>query len=125
MKASDAKKIEKMLEDNKEFEKKISSFEQLLSENKDLDPQKMRLWLEVYQNATSDRTIAHVLFTQAFSQLTASVTDHVTLGPTLVKYLERMCKSNDQLLSLADIVSKEVSRQRSLNSDDIFAQIEG
>jgi len=41
-----------------------------------------------------------------------------------VKYLERMSKSNEQLLTLAQIVAKEVEKKVSMDTNDIFSQIE-
>lgn len=124
MDAKDAKKIEKLLETDKVAKKKLTEFEQILSET-DIDPKKMFLWLEVYNNAKSDRVCASALFTQAFSQLGGTSAEHVTLGPTLVKYLERMNKSNEQLLSLANLITKELEKQNSVDAEDIFSQIEG
>lgn len=124
MDAKDAKKIEKLLETDKAAKKKLTEFEQILNET-DIDPKKMFLWLEVYNNAKSDRVCASALFTQAFSQLGGTSAEHVTLGPTLVKYLERMNKSNEQLLSLANLITKELERQNSVDAEDIFSQIEG
>lgn len=124
MEAKDAKKIEKLLETDKAAKKKLTEFEQILNET-DIDPKKMFLWLEVYNNAKSDRVCASALFTQAFSQLGGTSAEHVTLGPTLVKYLERMNKSNEQLLSLANLITKELERQNSVDAEDIFSQIEG
>jgi ABC-type Fe3+-citrate transport system substrate-binding protein len=125
MSSSDMKKIEKMLEDEKKAEKKIKDFEKILGEMKNLDPKKFHLWLEIYNNAKSDRVCASALFTQAFSQLGSSSADHVTVGPTLVRYLERMTKSNEQLLTLSQIISKEIETSSTVDTDDIFAQIEG
>lgn len=124
MDAKDAKKIEKLLESDKAAKKKLNEFEQILGDT-DLDPKKMFLWLEVYNNAKNDRVCASALFTQAFAQLGSTAAEHVTLGPTLVKYLERMNKSNEQLLNLAGLITKEIERQSSVNAEDIFSQIEG
>jgi hypothetical protein len=125
MDTSHVKKIEKLLESDKAASKKITEFEEILSNIVDLDQRKMFLWSEIYNNAKNDRVCASALFTQAFSQLGGAGAEHVTLGPTLVKYLERMTKANDQLLSLAGLVTKEIDQQKTVNSEDIFEQIEG
>jgi|TARA_R110000824_G_scaffold60050_12_gene160920 hypothetical protein len=125
MKASDAKKVQSLTRANEEAEKKITEFEKILESVTDLDSRKMFLWLEIYNNAKNDRTCASALFTQAYSQLGNTSSEHVTLGSTLVKYLERMNKANEQLLSLASLVTKEIEQQQSIDSDDIFEQIEG
>ncbi len=125
MKASDAKKIEQLSSADAEAAKKIGEFEQILESAGDLDDRKMFLWLEIYNNAKNDRTCASALFTQAYAQLGNTASEHVTLGTTLVKYLERMNKANEQLLSLANLVTKEIERQNSVDAEEIFAQIEG
>jgi ABC-type Fe3+-citrate transport system substrate-binding protein len=125
LKASDAKKIDKLLAKNESAEKRIAEFEGILDSVEDLDEKKRFLWLEIYNNAKNDRVCASALFAQAFSQLGATSSEHVTLGPTLVKYLERMTKANDQLLSLAAIVTKDIEQKSAVDADDIFSKIEG
>ena len=125
MKPMNIEKIEKLMENDKKARQKLESFEKILLNIEDIEPQKMHLWLEIYTNATNDRAAASALMSQAFMQLGSAAIDHISLGPMLVKYLERMNKSNDQLLSLAIVVAKEIEKVASVNSDDIFAQIEG
>jgi len=113
-----------MLDSNKKAEQKIKNFEKVIMEVKNTDPKKLHLWLEIYNNATNDRTCASALFTQAFSQLGSSAADHMSMGPTLVKYLERMTKANEQLISLAQLITKEMEQTTQIDTDVIFAQIE-
>ena len=51
--------------------------------------------------------------------------DHATLGAVMTKYLERMCKSNAQILSLAELISKAEMADDRLNTDDLFSKISG
>jgi hypothetical protein len=44
-------------------------------------------------------------------------------GPIMSKYLERMSKSNDQILRLAELISKE--EKVTIDPDAIFAEIGG
>jgi len=125
MKALDAKKIEKLLESDKATTKKIGQFEDILNSVEDLDESKLFLWLEIYNNAKNDRVCASALFTQAFAQLGNSGAEHITLGSTLVKYLERMNKANEQLLSLAALVTREIEQKSTVDANSIFEQIEG
>ena len=125
MKSSDAKRIQSLASANEDAEKKITEFEKILDSVENLDSRKMFLWLEIYNNAKNDRTCASALFTQAYAQLGQTSSEHVTLGSTLVKYLERMNKANEQLLSLANLITKEIEQQRTVDADDIFTQIEG
>jgi len=41
----------------------------------------------------------------------------------LSKYLERMNKSNEQLLKLADIIAKAEAENTKIDPDDLFSQI--
>jgi len=124
MKAADVKRIEKLVESDKTASEKIGRFEEILSEIENLDDRKMFLWLEIYNNAKNDRVCASALFAQAYSQLGGTAAEHITLGSTLVKYLERMTKANDQLLALVSLITKEIEKQNTVNTDDIFTQIE-
>jgi len=119
------KKIEKLLEKNKNAEKKLASFEEILNNITGVEKQKILLWKEIHNNAVGDRAIASALFAQGFVLLGHTSGEYMTMGPMLVKYLERMNKSNEQLLALSQIVSKENEKEESLATDDIFAQIEG
>ena len=124
MKAVDAEKIEKLTSADTAAAEKINEFEAILRRVDGLDSRKMFLWLEIYNNAKDDRTCASALFTQAYTQLGTTSSEHVTLGATLVKYLERMNKANEQLLSLANIITKEIEKQTAVDAEDIFSQIE-
>jgi hypothetical protein len=125
MKSKNIEKIDKLRESDRSSQLKIESFEKVLQNMVDLDPQKTQLWMEIYNNATADRANASALLAQGFVLLGQTSADHMSLGPTLVKYLERMTKSNDQLLALAQLIAKEVDRQTSLDTEDLFAKIEG
>ena len=66
---------------------------------------------------------AGALLTNLMQVSLVSKTDHVLNGPLMSKYLERMSKSNDQILRLAELISKE-SENEEINMDDIFSKIE-
>jgi hypothetical protein len=126
MKAGDSKTIGKLMQNNHEIEQKISSFGDVMKNTSDIDEKKKALWQEVYSNAHEDRLTAQSLFIGVFSKISHSdMSTHIALGPIAIKYLERMTKANDQLLSLCEIVAKEIGRQAELNTEDIFKQIEG
>jgi hypothetical protein len=86
------------------------------------DKKKM-LWKEIYENALYDRANAEILFTEAYSSMQSSPTEHVSLGPILTKYLERMNKTNEQLLKLAELVSKAEEQSNRIDPEDIFSKI--
>ena len=41
------------------------------------------------------------------------------------KYLERMSKSNDQILKLAELIAKEQEATETVSDDEIFSKIMG
>ena len=108
-----------------ETQKKLKDFDEVLKKIQHADPKKKLLWREIYHNAITDRQNAHVLFVEAYSAMGSGSGDHLSLGPTLTKYLERMNKSNEQLLKLAELISKSESDFSTINADDIFSQIDG
>ena len=117
------KKLDKLLDKSRTLEDKVSSFNELLDELTSTEDKRKALWREVYENAVSDRERASILYTEAFKSMTGSATEHMQLGSTMVKYLERMCKSNDQILSLADLINKAETAETKIDSEELFSKI--
>ena len=117
------KKIDELMDDVKKSDEKVEQFSKILESVEGLDSKKKVLWKEIYENAISDRERASILFTEAFKSMSGGTTDHISLGTTLVKYLERMCKSNSQILSLADMIMKAELQDSRVDPDDIFSKI--
>jgi tRNA U34 5-carboxymethylaminomethyl modifying enzyme MnmG/GidA len=111
------------LETLEKIEKKTKKFEEMLSELVSSDDKKKLLWKEIYENANLDRQNAYVLFVEAYTQMRAGIAEHAVIGSTLAKYLERMNKSNEQLLKLADLVAKAEIENSKIDSDDLFSKI--
>ena len=105
--------------------RKTEQFGALLESIENLEDKKKHLWREIYENAVVDRMNAYMLFTDVYGCMTGDKADHVTLGPMMAKYIERMNKANDQLLKLADLIAKEEERASQIVPDDIFSQIQG
>ena len=116
------KSIEDAIEKVSESEKKISRFSDLLESLENTEDKKKLLWKEVYENALIDRENANILFTDLLLQSKGNPTQHATFGGMMSKYLERMAKSNDQILKLAELIAKE-DQGSSLTPDDIFNKI--
>jgi len=116
-------KIEKLLEQSKEKEQKIKDFSEMLAGLASTDDKKKALWREIYENAVTDRERASILFTEAYLAMGDSTSDHVSLGSTMSKYLERMTKSNDQILSLADLVNKAEEKEEKIVPDELYEKI--
>ena len=120
---STPEKIDKLLDQARASEEKIKNFSDLLDDLATTEEKKKALWREIYENSISDRERASILFTEAYKSMGMSATDHATLGTTMTKYLERMCKSNDQILQLADLISKAEEKSAKIDPDDLFDKI--
>jgi len=116
--------VNKQIDRLKKTEKKVEQFGDLLDSIESTEGKKKMLWKEIYENAVTDRENAGLLFTDAYNNMAINqTTEHATLGPILTKYLERMCKSNEQILRLAELVAKAEEKAALIDPDDIFAQI--
>ena len=103
--------------------KKVDAFSDLLDKISSLEDKKKLLWKEIYENALSDRENANTLYTNLYLKMEGSQSDHVAVGSIMAKYLERMCKSNEQILKLADLIAKEESKASKIDADDMFSAI--
>lgn len=115
--------IDRILDKLKENDKKVEQFSDILDSIDNASDKKKMLWKEIYENAIVDRTNAHILFTDLYSQMGGSAADHATLGQTLTKYLERMSKSNEQLLNLAKQIADSETSKVEISEDEIFDRI--
>ena len=115
--------IDELKKKQNQQQTKIDSFSELLDDLVNTTDKKKLLWKEGYENALRDRTSAEILFSEAYTSMQVSTTDHISLGPILTKYLERMNKSNEQLLKLADLISKAEEQSNRIDPDDIFSKI--
>ena len=105
--------------------KKTEQFGEMLASIEALEDKKKFLWREIYENAIVDRMNAYMLFTDVYGSMSGDKADHVTLGPMMAKYIERMNKANDQLIKLAEIISREEEKESKINPDDLFKEISG
>ncbi len=114
-----------MTEDKEKIEDKMKEFSDLLDSIDSLEDKKKLLWREIYNNSIIDRMNAYMLFTDIYTTMQGGTNDHVQLGATMSKYIERMNKSNDQLIKLAELISKEEEKAASIDIDDMFSKIKG
>ena len=108
---------------NSKKEDKIKEFSDLLDSLADTEDKKKLLWKEAYQNSLEDRESASILLNDLLVTIPGNPTSHSTHGGLASKYLERMSKSNDQIIKLAELVAKEQERQDAVSPDDIFKSI--
>tara|TARA_Y100000385_G_scaffold206419_1_gene213940 strand:+ start:850 stop:1221 length:372 start_codon:yes stop_codon:yes gene_type:complete len=105
--------------------KKVDAFSDLLDNISSIEDKKKLLWKEIYENALNDRENANSLYTDLYLKMQGSQSDHMQVGAIMTKYLERMCKSNEQILKLADLISREEVKSAKIDADDMFAEISG
>ena len=87
---------------------KIQDFSSLLDQINDVSNKKKKLWKEIYENAVTDRQNAYVLFNTLMDIVQNNSTEHAIHGKTLATYIEKMSKANDQIIRLAELVSKNL-----------------
>jgi len=119
-----AKDVTKVMDQLEVIKKKVETFSDILDALSSTEEKKKVLWKEIYENAVVDRENAAMLFTDAWKHMQSGTSEHITLGTTLTKYLERMCKSNEQILRLAEMISKAEEKESNINADDLFDQID-
>jgi hypothetical protein len=119
-------KKDKLLVGLEKEKKKSLKFSKLLSDLNNIDSKRKALWIEIYDNAVEDREKASMLFTEAYKSMgtSNSINDHTTLGVILTKYLERMSKSNDQILDLANLILKVEEKEQKVDPDALFDKIQ-
>lgn len=116
-------KLEKALDNSVKLKRKLEAFSDILDELTSTEDKKKLLWKEIYENALVDRENASMLFTDAWSRMSPGTSEHITLGTTLTKYLERMSKSNEQMLRLAEMISDAEKREEKIDPEQVFESI--
>ena len=104
-------------------QKKIENFSDLLDSLTRTEDKKKMLWKESYQNAIDDREHAHILLTDLLKVSLNNTSIHLQFGSLMSKYLERMSKSNDQILKLAELIAKEQEESETISDSEIFDKI--
>jgi len=120
--------IEKVLdkvEKNEKKEDSIKNFADILDNIDSLEDKKKLLWKEIYENALEDREKSKMLFNDAYISMQGGVNEHMNIGAIMSKYIERMSKSNDQILKLAELIAKEEEKSETISEDEIFGKING
>ena len=115
--------IDRTIERIKNKQGKIERFSDILDALESTEDKKKLLWKEIYENALNDRENAYALFTDLMTQSQGNSANHAMFGTTMAKYLERMSKSNDQILRLAELIAKAEEKQETIDPDDIFRKI--
>ncbi len=118
------KSVEEGIDKVRKIEGKLEKFSDILEGLTSTEDKKKLLWKEIYENSLEDRESAKILFEDLMLQSMGNTANHALFGTSMAKYLERMSKSNDQILRLAELIAKEEDKNQ-ISADDIFNQIEG
>ena len=122
---NDLEKVLDKEEKNSNKEQKIKNFADILENIESLEDKKKMLWKEIYENSIEDREKAKLLFNDAYISMAGGINEHMNIGAVMSKYLERMCRSNDQILKLAELIAREEEKEEPFSEDDIFSKING
>lgn len=122
--SSNIDKIKKLIPESEVKEQRLQDFSALLDTLEDLADKKKHLWRQIYENAVNDRDAAGVLFLDLFISTSSSAAQHALNGPILAKYLERMCRSNDQLIKLAELIERADQANSKIDIEDMYSKIE-
>lgn len=116
---------ENIAKEVEEVETGIKKFDELLTSIDSIEDKKKSLWKEIYRNAITDRYNSYILFYQLLNIVKDDAAQHAIHGATLNKYIERMNKSTDQLIKLAELVSNaQAAAEGPIDVDNIYSQIE-
>jgi hypothetical protein len=101
-------------------DERVKEFTNLLESIESLQDKKKALWLEIYENAVTDRQNAYLVYTELLKKVIDNTAEHAIHGATIAKYLERMSKSNDQIIRLAELIADAEGKSESLSQDEIY-----
>lgn len=110
---------------NLSIESKIQDFSELLEQIDGVSDKKKKLWREIYENAVTDRQNSYFLFTQLVEIVQDKSTEHAIHGKTIATYIERMSRANDQIIRLAELVSKSETKEdeKEIDPEEMFKKI--
>lgn len=114
-----------IVELHESLDARIRDFTSLLDQIDGVSDKKKKLWKEIYENAINDRENAYILFRTLVSIVEDKSTEHAIHGKTLSSYIERMSKANDQLIRLAELVSKSEKASEEIDPEEMFKKIGG
>ena len=123
MNSDTVENLSKKIDKNESKEKQIKNFADILEGIDSLEDKKKMLWKEIYENALEDREKAKMMFNDAYISMQGGINEHMNIGAIMSKYIERMSKSNDQILKLAELIAKEEEKEETISDDDIFSKI--
>ena len=118
--------IEKEQEElDSRIEKQMEDFAFLLDSLSTVEEKTKALWRQIYENAVQDRRNSYLMWIDLYKNVHGKITEHAIHGATLAKYMERMNKTNEQLIKLAELVGKasEEEIEENLTEEDMYDRI--
>jgi len=118
--------VDDLIDGERELSEKLNAFSDLLENIPALDTKLRVIWEEVYQNATKDRAAANIQMLALINGAQAGGSSYalqLETAPAIVKYLERMAKSTDQLLDLARRIEEHIKSDDEFDEDTIYDDI--
>ena len=111
---------------DKKIEEELGNFTALLGTLSSTEDRQKALWKQIYEHALVDRRNAYILFGDLYNQVAGKNDQHAIHGQTLSKYLERMSKTTDQLIKLADLVDQAVEQETEENwsEEEMYGMLE-
>lgn len=107
--------------------KDIQEFDNMLNDLSTVVDSKLKnMWRLTFQNALTDRRNSYVAYIDLYLKVHGNEDMHGLHGLTLTKYLERMEKSNAQILKITELIAKELEKtpkEEKTSSQSLFDQI--
>ena len=100
----------------------LREFHDLLGSIGNVETKQKALWRQIYEHAELDRKNAYIAFVDLYMNCHGKPDMHTVNGPILAKYLERMEKSNAQILKLAELVAAATSKKDDDDDGDISSK---
>lgn len=113
--------------DLESVEERIKSFSTLLDTLESLSDKKKELWKQIYSNAIIDRNHALMCYNDLMMNVLGktNTAEHAIHAQNLSKYIERMSRSNDQLLKLAELIAEAEKKENEIDPEELYQQIKG
>lgn len=109
---------------NLAVEAKSEEFIELLDKIEYASKETKKLWKEIYENAVLDRSHAYLLYCDIYGHIVGSTDGHGLYGKLITQYLEKMNKSNDQLLKLAELVNEASGESSEIDAETLYNEID-
>lgn len=106
-------------------EARIRDFSEILKDIESLDDKIRQLWREIYENSISDRQNAYVMFAILAKICKDKSTEHAVHSKSICSMIERMQKANEQMIRLAELISRAKHGDGQINPDEMYNQIKG